>query len=132
MGWTISELEFESVICLPDADRYSYFVKRAADRGKVWSLWAKGGWMLVGTDTADECVPVWPHERFAEAYASSIAGSGFEAKAIELDSFRSRWIPGMTADNRMVAVFPTPQQRGVVVAPERLRRDLDGELALYE
>jgi hypothetical protein len=38
----------------------------------------------------------------------------------------------MAKDDRTVAVFPTPQAKGVIVDPPRLEADLSEELAQYE
>ena len=58
--------------------------------------------------------------------------SGNEPRSIDLSAWLERWIPGMTRDRRLVAVFPTPSNRGVVVAPDRLKENLEAELSLYE
>jgi len=38
----------------------------------------------------------------------------------------------MTKDHRFAAVFPTPSNKGVVVAPMELRQDLENENGKYE
>ena len=123
--------EFESVLDLPDACRYAYFIKRVADWEEVWSLAADDGWALAGDDQGRECIPVWPHLRFASTCATEF-WSGNEPRSIELSTWLGRWIPGMMRERRLVAVFPTPPNRGVVVSPERLKEDLEAELSLIE
>jgi hypothetical protein len=51
---------------------------------------------------------------------------------IDLGSFKQKWLPGMAKDNYLVAVFPTPNQKGVVVSPARLADELNEELAKIE
>jgi hypothetical protein len=123
--------EFESVLSLSGSERYRYFVKKVADWEAIWSLRTQEGWILAGDDQGNELVPVWPHERFAVACATG-NWSDSEPVRIEISTYLERWIPGMVRDRRLVAIFPTPSDKGVVVTPERLRQDLEAELSLYE
>ena len=131
MTWAMHDREFESVTGLPAARRYAYFIKKVADWRLVWSLAADDGWVLAADDEGHECVPVWPHSRFAVAAAKG-NWAGHEPRSIELAHWLERWIPGMLRDGLLVAVFPTPERKGVVVSPERLKADLEEELELYE
>ena len=114
MTWTMHDKEFESVTARPADRRSAYFVKKVADWGLVWSLAADDGWVLAGDDEGHECVPVWPHSRFAAAAATG-NWAGHEPRSIELATWLERWTPGILRDGRLVAVFPTPEQNGVVV-----------------
>ncbi|HEY2585405.1 MAG TPA: DUF2750 domain-containing protein [Tepidisphaeraceae bacterium] len=133
MSWELRDKEFESVIKLGAPARYEYAIKRIADRQEVWSLW-ENGWVLLGADDGREMVPVWPHARFAAAYAVG-DWADREPRAIELSAWIDRWIPGITRDGRAVAVFPTrtaDANRGTVVEPEQMLQDLRGELDMVE
>ena len=130
MSWQPKDKEVDAVIALPGPRRYSYWVKRVADQEVVWGLWGTSGWALAGDDLGNQLVPVWPHPRFAALCVSGL-WSAFQPRSIELSVWMTRWIPGMISDGRLVAVFPTPDDRGISVAPERLREDLERELALY-
>jgi hypothetical protein len=130
MAWEMHDREYETVLALPGERRYDYFLKRIADWQEVWSLRDEEGWALVAGDDGQELVPVWPHPRFAAGCATG-AWEGYRPAVISLDHWQSRWLPGMARDGRAVAVFPTPEGKGVRVTPERLREDLDEELALY-
>jgi len=60
MGWEISDQEFGSVLALEGRLRYECLLKRAVDRGSVWSLRSDQGWDLLGDDEGTElilCVP---------------------------------------------------------------------------
>jgi Protein of unknown function (DUF2750) len=131
MTWRMHDKEFESVLSLPGPRRYEYFVKRVADRGTLWSLGSDTGWALTSDDDGNEIVPVWPHERFAQAYASQ-EWQEKRPRSLELAEWMDKWLPGMMRDHRLVAVFPTPEGKGVVVTPERLRDDLEEELSRIE
>jgi Protein of unknown function (DUF2750) len=131
VNWVVNEKEFESLI-RSDADtRYSYFVKRVADWQELWTLANEDGYALVADDTGRELVPVWPHARFAQACASD-AWDGYSPRAIDLHAWIDQWLPGMERDGRRPAVFPVPGTKSVAVTPQRLRSDLEHELATLE
>ena len=131
MSWTPNDREIESVLRLPASERYKYFVKKAADTEHVWSLRKDVGWVTSADDTGRISVPVWPHAKFAAACANE-DWAECEPQSIELDAWLARWLPGMHRDGRLAAVFPTPTNQAVNVAPDRLKRDLEAELELYK
>lgn len=130
MPWEMHDKEFESVSGLSADERYAYFIKKVADFQEVWSLWSDG-WVMMGDEEGHECVPVWPHPRFASACAVG-EWAGYEARLVELSPWMEKWIPGIQKDGRHVAVFPLPAGKNVVVTPARLESDLEEELAQYE
>ena len=131
MGWTPNEQEIDAVLSLEASKRYQHWLKKVADQEEVWSLWHEGGWALVGDDARNQLVPVWPHSLYAARCAAG-AWAGYEPKAIPLEAWLNRWIPGIERDHRRIAVFPTPNDRGVSIEPKRLERDLRSELSHYE
>lgn len=131
MSWNISDQEYESVIVLSGAKRYSYFVKKTADWEKVWSLRNQDGWVLAADTTGLQLVPVWPHERYAQACLTQ-KWQDCKPAAIDLEAWMQRWIPDMIRDGRRVAVFPTPNDKGIVVEPTRLQNDIGDECEQYE
>jgi hypothetical protein len=131
MSWRIHDKEFESVMALPPPARYEYFVKRVADWEAIWSLGSDEGYAVMGDDDGHELLPVWPHELFAAASATG-DWTANKLRRIDLDAWMERWLPGLERDGRMVAVFPSPNRKGVVVPPERLRHDLQAELSRIE
>ena len=130
MSWDPNQHEMESVLHLDGAERYTYFVKKVADQEKLWSLW-NDGWVLASDDRGRELIPVWPHQKYAALCAEDLWG-GSVPKIIELEAWMGRWIAGAKRDARLIAVFPTREDRGVEVEPERLSADLELELKNYE
>ena len=131
MNRQVSLKEVEAVAARPAAVRYGYFVKQVADWEAVWSLRGAGGWVLAAAEEQRECVPVWPHAAFAAQCAGGEWAES-EPAAIPLREWLDRWVPGMERDGRAVAVMPTREDRGVVVAAERLAADLRVELGRLE
>ena len=123
--------EIESVLLLEAPRRYEHWIKKVADQEEVWSLWQDGGWAMAADDAGREAVPVWHHPTYAELCANGV-WDGYQPRMIALDDWLARWIPGMERDKRVVAVFPTPNDKGVVVEPKRLGTDLREELTNYE
>ena len=130
MPWELRDQEYKAVLQLSPEDRYGYCLRHIADEERVWSLW-QDGWALLGTDDGTEVVPIWPHSRYAEACTVEDF-SGYQARAISLQDWLDRWIPGMVRDRRLVAVFLTPDGQGPVVTPHEIESDLRAELAQYE
>ncbi len=133
MSKEISDGEFRGVTALTGPERYSHFVRQVADFGEVWSLRTQEGWVSMGTDSGSRSMPVWPHRRFAEVFATG-DWSNAKAESIDINAWMERWLPGMSSDGIQVAVFPVvaPRQQGVVVDPDQLRRDMEKELEQYE
>jgi len=86
MARVISDPQYEAVTSLPGADRYSHFIWQVADWEAVWSLRDDDGWRLVGDSVGCECLPVWPHERYATAYAKG-RFDGCRPEAISIDDW---------------------------------------------
>ena len=128
MSEDMDDKEVASVLALPYPARYEYFLQRVADEGIVWSLGSESGWVLDGDEHGREYVPAWPEERFA---AACVGGNwqGTEPRGIELTEWRERWTPGMIADQRLVAVFPTPAGKAISVDPQLLEWDLEEQLS---
>ena len=112
MSWTPSENEIKAVLSLEARQRYEHWIKKVADEEEVWSLWQEGGWALAGDDSGRLFVPVWPHSRYAALCAEGV-WDAYQPKAVPLDVWLERWTPGMDRDHRLVAVFPTPTDKGI-------------------
>ena len=130
MPYKINRKEMDAVFALPGPDRYEHFVKRVADWQEVWGLASEGGWVMVGDSDGQQCIPFWPHAAYAKVLSEEWRDS--DPKVIDLSEFLTKWLPGMAKDRLRVAVFPTPDQKGVVVDPLRLKRDLESECEQYD
>jgi hypothetical protein len=129
MAWRPSHQEIQAVQKLNAADRYKYLIKKAADQEVVWSLWSEG-WAIANDDMGRSAIPIWPHAAYAEACAKG-EWREYEPKQIGLDAWVARWLPGIKRDRRLVAVFPSLDDRGIVVEADVLARDLEEEVQKY-
>ena len=125
MAEPITDEEFSSTLRLDLTQRYAYFLERVCEKGQVWALRDEGGFVMMGDDSGEQFVPVWPSERFAAAYASP----GEKPEAIPLDAWIQRWLPGLKRDNSGIAVFPTADCSGAVVEIDEHKLDLEEELS---
>ena len=128
MAWTPTKAEVANVINLDGASRYEYLLKKIADEEQIWGLW-RDGWM-VADHAGTVCMPVWPHEVYATASVTD-EWSGSRPKSIDVETFLSRWIPGLTKDGRMISAFQTDKNVGVIVSPDKFSTDLSRYLDQY-
>ena len=131
MTWEIHQKEFDNINKMPGAERYDYFVRKVADWEEVWGLKSPSGWCLFGRPDEKQSLPVWPHPRFAESHISG-SFDGSKPEVIDLESFISKWLPGMKNDGLLVSVCPNLELKSVVVEPSQLLEDLLEEMKQYE
>lgn len=131
MPYKMNKPQFDEVVSLTATQRYNHFVSKVTDWQVLWTLKGSDGYVLFGDNEGNECIPVWPHHEYAAALANG-EWSDSKPERLELEAFMTNWIPRMIKDNRKLAVFPTPDKKGVVVAPSQLQKDLQRELEQYE
>lgn len=119
----LSDLELAAVQALPGPDRYAYFVRRVAEREVLWTLRNEEDFVVFTDDERRELLPVWPDRRFAEA-CSQTSSDETQPFKIDLDRWLAAWTPSMETEGRLIAVFPLPNDQGVVVSPGQLADDL--------
>jgi Protein of unknown function (DUF2750) len=129
MPWNPSKDEIRAILSCEGAKRYEYLVKKTCDQEVVFSLW-NDGWLLSADSTGNSYFPIWPHPAYAEICAEG-EWKGSRAKAITLSDWMERWTTGLIADKRIIAAFPTKDNRGVSVAPLKFHDDLKSELENY-
>ena len=130
-SWGLNEKEFRSVQALPAERRLKYAISRIADREQVWSLKRAEGWVVMADASGRECLPIWPHPDFAKTCAEGTWGDA-HPESIELEEWMSNWLPGLKADNRLIAIFPSVVDNAVVLDSDSLQRRLRAELDRIE
>jgi hypothetical protein len=117
--------KFKQVAGLPSAERHAYFVRKVADTQEVWGL-HHDGWATAQVD-GKVAIPFWPEAAFAQACASGDR-EHFQPRAIALDDFLNKWLPGMASNGQLASVFPVPQGSASIAAPADLLADLREEV----
>lgn len=102
--------------------RMKYTIKHIVVYQQVWILKDQHGCVMLNTED-EECVPVWPHQELAQAWATG-EWTDCEAQAIPLNQWRSRWTPGLTDDDLSIVVFPNDREEGVVLFPDEFDFEL--------
>lgn len=126
----LNNKEIETVIGLTDSKRYEYFIKRAADRAFVWGLY-DNGWVSAGDDKNQLFFPVWPTKEYAVLCMNTIWKNA-SPREIEIHEFLEDYLDEMKQANVFVAVFYTPNDKGIIIEPEQLKKDLLNELSKIE
>ena len=121
--------KFKQVVGLPTAERHAYFVRKVADTQAVWGLY-HAGWATAQVD-GKLAIAFWPEAAFAQACTSG-DWEHFQPRAIALDDFLNKWLPGMEENHQLAFVFPVPQGSASVAAPGDLLADLQQEAEQYE
>lgn len=122
--------KIEQILSMPGPDRYSYFVRKSADFEEIWGL-HDDGWAMTEDPQGRKAIPFWPEKEFAEVCCEGVWQS-YKPKMIELEAFLQRWVAGMEKDGVLAAVFPTPNDKGVIVEPSSVADDLGEEMEQYE
>ena len=130
MSWNVNDAEFNAVLALDTAMRYSYFIGHVTDWEEVWGLRNEAGWALVGNDDGVEAIAVWPHERYASAYATGEL-QDCQPASISLNDWMETWLPNMAKDGTHVAAFVLPGGKGPIISAEVHLTDLTDECEKY-
>jgi len=131
MPYRINQKEIESVLKLGAPERYDHFIKRVADWQEVWTLKSPDGFVSMGDDQGREGAPFWPHPEYATLFATE-SWTDCAPASISAEDFVQRWLPGMDKYGRKVIAFPTPQLKGSILEPAKVRNDLMNALSQYE
>jgi hypothetical protein len=122
--------KFAALCALSGPERYRYFLRKIADFEVAWGLY-DAGWATASNDDGNMAIPFWPEADFAAACAIEEWAS-FAPKEISVQDLLEKWLPGMGQNGDLVAVFPTPESKGVFVEPKRLAEDIQEESEQYE
>ena len=133
MIYRLNQEQFDRAWTLPGDERYRYFLSKIGDLAEVWTLKGPDGFVFFATDEEGQCkcFPFWPHPDHAAALAVDM-WADCEPERIDLYSFLANWLPGMKGDSMKVAVFPTPLGTSIIVEPETLMEDLNGDFTRFK
>jgi hypothetical protein len=126
MTWEIDEKEVRQILALSAEERAGTFFQLVADWEEAWGLKDSAGW-IVARQT--DGLPLWPHAVFAEACARG-AWEGAAADAIPIDELLEDLLPLLEEDGLGVAVFPAPEDSGIVMKAGEVSARLERELEL--
>lgn len=126
----ISDKKRAAVLALPGPQRYSHFIKVAADQNRIWGLY-RDGWALMGAENGVEVFPVWPAEEYAVSCATG-EWSSYLPRPISLESLLQELLPSLKKSGTLLGVFPTPADKATTPSLDQVRDDLTTELRRIE
>lgn len=122
MADELSSVRIKEVLALTDEKRALYFFETVRASKQIWILTDEHGCVMLNTEDED-CVPVWPNESFAQAWATD-EWSECKAEAISLNKWLSRWSHGLDDDELALVVFPSQDEQGLVFYPDEFEQEL--------
>ncbi|MBD1584193.1 DUF2750 domain-containing protein [Pseudoalteromonas sp. S16_S37] len=125
MDTPISPDRIKALLSNDNAQRYKYLLKEVTKSEQIWILTDEHGCVMLNTDNED-CVPIWPNREFAQLWATD-DWQACEPQAISLKKWHAKWTDGLADDELAIAVFPVPEQDGLIVYPD----EFDYELVQY-
>ena len=129
MSYKINQREIESVLSLPDVDRFHHCISRVVDWEEIWSLRNDSGWATVESEDR-KCIPFWPHPSYVELFTKG-DWEGYEIAPISLSNFVQDWLPGMENEEVNLAIFPNKEFEGIVVNANKVLLAVNEELEKY-
>lgn len=112
----------KQILQMDDAQRAVYFINETVVQNQLWILTDEHGCVMLNTEEED-CVPVWPNEEFAQAWATD-QWQECRPEAISLNKWFSRWSHGLADDELAIVVFPSQDEQGLVYYPDELEHEL--------
>ncbi len=125
MPSVISQDTFNKIIRFDDEQRAKYFLKETVKNNQIWILTDEHGCVMLNTEDED-CVPVWPNQEFALAWATD-EWQSCKAEAVSLNKWFSRWSQGLEDDELALVVFPSQEEQGLVFYPDELEFELKAQ-----
>lgn len=102
---------------MSDAEqRYQQFIEQIADKDELFVLSDGESFALLNSD-GEECLPLWADADSAQQWSNDPA---LVPRAITMEVWFERWVPGLTGDNIQVAVNPGESGDAVVLSAEEL------------
>ncbi|GLX83627.1 DUF2750 domain-containing protein [Thalassotalea eurytherma] len=122
MTQALDAQQITTILAYDNSQRANYFLKEVVANNTIWILKDEHGCVMLNTEEED-CVPVWPNEEFAQAWATD-EWAQCAPEAISLNKWFSRWTYGLADDDLAVVVFPSVDQEGLVFDSQELEVEL--------
>ncbi|OAN13048.1 hypothetical protein A3K86_15395 [Photobacterium jeanii] len=122
MATPLDQAQIDTINQYDTEQRYKYLLKEVVTNREIWILTDEHGCVMLNSEDED-CVPVWPNQEFAEAWATG-DWDNCKAEAISLNKWHSRWTYGLEDDELAIAIFPNQDEEGLVVFPDEFDFEL--------
>ena len=115
MSYELSDTERNAALQLNADYRFDHFISKLVEHEELFVLTDEHGVMMLTTEEEDciRCgrIPTTPRPGPKVEWPSA------KPQSITLKVWLERWVDGMEQDELCVAVFPTPDQEGIVLDP---------------
>ncbi len=118
----LTQTQLDAINQMTAEERYDYFISTLLEQKQVWGLSSDSGWLIL-PDEGEEHLPVWPHAELAQAWAMGDFAD-CQPKAITLDEWLDKWLPGMIEDGLLIAACPGTDNDSIIVAADELSDEL--------
>jgi hypothetical protein len=112
----------EQVLQMSPDKRYAFLLQEVSQHQQIWILTDEDGCVMLKSEDED-CVPIWPGQEFAQYWATG-EWSNCQPQAISLSDWLAKWTSGLEGDEVNIAVFPNPDEEGLIVFPDVFDDDL--------
>jgi hypothetical protein len=124
MRYEPSFKEFHEITHATEEVRLQYFLTRTIESEEVWGIGDNKNWLL--KEIGDQLLlPVWPYERFAEAWVVSSNEDNIR-DAVSLEQFVYHILPTMIQQDISVEVLPTENKPGKIITARELSSLFEG------
>lgn len=118
----LSQDKISEISNYDQASRISYFFKEVVANNSIWILTDEHGAVMLNTEDED-CIPVWPNEEFATAWATD-EWQDCTAEKVSLNKWFSRWTLGLEDDGLAIVVFPNQLDEGCIFEPQEVEFEI--------
>jgi len=122
MSTALTEQQVKDIQKLDAQKRYNYLIKEVVKNRKIWLLVDEHGCVMLNSEDED-CVPVWPNEEFALAWATE-EWDHCKPEPISLAKWHSRWTHGLEDDELALVIFPDQNSEGLIFFPDEFDFEL--------
>ena len=123
MSDELSQQQLVDINEMSAEQRYDDFIKKASTSNELWGLFNDSGWVVLSGYDDEEFLPVWPHSELAQLWATTM-GSDSSPKAIPVDEWLGKWLPGMSKNGLLIAVSPNHEDDCITLGAEELLGDM--------
>lgn len=104
------------------------FYREVSETGSVWTIRDNAGFPAPLNSDGKRAQPFWSSSSRAERVVNGVAAySGFSVVEISWETFRDRWIPGLTRDGILVGVnWSGSRATGYDIEPHLVLRNVQG------
>jgi len=122
MSAALTEQQIKDIQKLDAQKRYQYLIKEVVKNRTIWLLVDEHGCVMLNSEDED-CVPVWPNEEFARAWATE-EWAHCQPEPISLAKWHSRWTHGLEDDELALVIFPDQNSEGLIFFPDEFDFEL--------